>query len=76
MSKPSGNDDLLTRSEAAAELRLTVKCMDNWRCAGRGPTFLKLGGRVVYPRSEIEAFKAAARRTSTLTPAPSRLSAA
>jgi len=64
MTKPIDNE-LLTRPEAAAELRLEVKTMDNWRCAGRGPAFLKLGGRVLYPRSEIEAFKAASRRVST-----------
>jgi hypothetical protein len=54
-------DELLTRPEAAGELRLTIKTMDNWRSAGRGPAFLKLGGRVLYPRSELEAFKRASR---------------
>ena len=59
------NDELLTRPEAAADLRLDIKTMDNWRCAGRGPGFLKLGGRVLYPRSELEAFKAASLRRSS-----------
>jgi hypothetical protein len=55
------NDELLTRPEAADELRLKIKTLDNWRSARRGPVFLKLGGRVLYPRSEIEAFKRASR---------------
>jgi len=43
--------------------------MDNWRTVGRGPKFLKLGGRVLYPRSELNAYKAACLRQGTSVPA-------
>ncbi len=30
----------------------------NWRRAGRGPAFIKLGSKAVYPLSAIEAYEA------------------
>jgi hypothetical protein len=29
----------------------------NWRAQGRGPDFIKVGGRVVYPVAAIEAYE-------------------
>jgi predicted DNA-binding transcriptional regulator AlpA len=55
----------LDRSLAAEYLGLKKKTLDNWRCCGRGPRYLKLGARVLYPQSELDAFKAANLRTST-----------
>jgi hypothetical protein len=37
----------------------------NWRWSGRGPVALKLGGRVVYRLSDVEAFEAAHLQSST-----------
>jgi len=53
------------RKKAAEYLGLQTKTLDNWRTAGRGPRYLKLGARVIYPQSELDAFKAANLRTST-----------
>lgn len=55
----------LNRSEAAEYLGLKTKTLDNWRCAGTGPKYLKLGARVIYPREELDAFRAANLRRST-----------
>jgi predicted DNA-binding transcriptional regulator AlpA len=55
----------LNRSKAAEYLGLKTKTLDNWRSAGRGPRYLKLGARVLYPQTELDAFKAANLRQST-----------
>jgi predicted DNA-binding transcriptional regulator AlpA len=48
--------DLLTELEAAQLTRLKVKTLQSWRLLKRGPRFVKLGRRVLYPRAEIEAY--------------------
>lgn len=53
------------RTEAARYLGLGVRTLDHWRCRGVGPKYLKLGARVLYPQSELDAFKAACLRQST-----------
>jgi hypothetical protein len=45
-------------------LRLAPATLRGWRCAGRGPGFVKIGGRVCYRRSDIEAFIAAGERNA------------
>lgn len=53
------------RFRAAEYLGIALKTLDKWRCAGRGPRYLKLGARVLYPQGELDAFKAANLRQST-----------
>jgi predicted DNA-binding transcriptional regulator AlpA len=53
------------RNGAAEYLGISRKTLDNWRTTGRGPRFLKLGSRVLYPVVELDAFKAANLRSST-----------
>lgn len=55
----------LTTPRAAEYLGLAPKTLDNWRTSGRGPKFLKLGARVLYPQTELDAYKAANLRQST-----------
>jgi hypothetical protein len=43
--------------EAARYLNLSPQTLTNWRCLGRGPRFLKFGGRVVYDHDDLQAFK-------------------
>lgn len=45
--------------------RISARTLSNWRWAGTGPKFLKLGGRVVYPLRDLEAWEA--RRTVVST---------
>jgi len=49
----------LTTVEAAAYLRLQPGTLEVWRCRGRGPAYQKLGRRVVYDRSDLDAFASA-----------------
>jgi predicted DNA-binding transcriptional regulator AlpA len=50
----------LTKSEAAALLRVSKKTLWNWRRANFGPQPIRDGARLLYDRSAIEAFKAGA----------------
>jgi|YNPMSStandDraft_1061717.scaffolds.fasta_scaffold52421_3 excisionase family DNA binding protein len=49
-------DVLLTVREAAARLRISKPTLDRWRFEGRGPRYVRLGTRVLYPRTAIEEF--------------------
>ena len=56
---------LLDETRAARILGLSVKTLRRWRWAGKGPSYRKLGRAVRYAPDDIEAYVAAARRTST-----------
>ena len=56
MPTPPHLDELLTEQAAANALLLAVKTLQNWRVRGFGPAFTRLGRRVVYRRSAIQAF--------------------
>ena len=55
---------------AADFLGVSVRQVRNWRYRGGGPVYSKLGSRVVYDVADLEAFKAARKRTSTSDPGP------
>lgn len=57
--------ELSTTEEAARFLRLQKQTLEQWRLRGTGPTFLKLGRRVVYRREALEKFMAERERRST-----------
>ncbi|MBW4057168.1 MAG: helix-turn-helix domain-containing protein [Proteobacteria bacterium] len=46
----------LTETEAAAEYGMSVHWYRRSRWAGDGPCFIKLGGAILYPRTELESF--------------------
>jgi hypothetical protein len=48
--------DLLTRAEAAAFLRTPAQTLSYWACRRQGPRFTRIGRRVVYRRTDLEAF--------------------
>ena len=50
------SSDRLTTPEAAEYLRLSKARLDMWRSERRGPVFVKLGGKVFYQRSDLDAF--------------------
>lgn len=51
--------------EAAKRLGLSPKTLENWRCLGKGPAFLKVGAKILYDDADLDAFEASCRRTST-----------
>jgi len=52
--------------EAAQLLGISPRTLEKYRCHGSGPTFRKLGGRVVYAIGDLEAWanQSACRSTS------------
>jgi len=57
--------DFVGTAQAARTLRLAKHTLDNMRCAGHGPAYYKLGGRVFYHRRDLKRWLAQARRRST-----------
>jgi hypothetical protein len=48
--------DFLTQDKAAAELKICERTLDRWRRLGEGPPITKLGRRVLYRRSSLQAW--------------------
>ncbi len=50
----------LTVEEVAAryENNISVRTLNNWRTQGRGPEYIKLGGKVVYPLEKLILWEA------------------
>lgn len=46
----------LSRQDAARLLGLSAKTLANWASAGRGPTFYRLGRKVLYPTKDLIAW--------------------
>ena len=63
-------NQLLDEKQAAALLKLSVKCLQGWRVRGGGPPFVKLGRAVRYEVPALEAFVQEAVRRSTSDPGP------
>jgi predicted DNA-binding transcriptional regulator AlpA len=54
------SSDYLTPKELAARWRniVSLSTLDNWRSSqSRGPRYVKIGGRVLYPLAEVEAYE-------------------
>jgi hypothetical protein len=51
---------------------ISPRTLEQWRWQGRGPRYLKIGGRVVYRVSDIEAFEATNLHANTNGPAGDR----
>ena len=49
--------DLLNTKQAARTLGVSHRTLEDWRCTGSGPRFLKLGNRMVrYRLSDLQEF--------------------
>ncbi len=60
------DDPLQNTAEAAMFLGLAPSTLATWRVRrSDGPRFLKIGRKVLYPRSELKRFRAQCMRTST-----------
>lgn len=54
---PVLRDDLLCEKEVAAELKISVKTLQEWRSRRKGgPDFLRFGRTIRYRRSDLAAF--------------------
>jgi hypothetical protein len=54
----------MNQRELAARWGMSVRTLERWRFLRQGPPFLKLGGRVAYCLTDVEAFEGAQRKGS------------
>ncbi|NQW08967.1 MAG: helix-turn-helix domain-containing protein [Alphaproteobacteria bacterium] len=60
----------LNQIDLAARWNISHRTLERWRWTGEGPSFVKLGGRVVYRLEDVEAYERDQIRASTAdTPA-------
>ena len=52
-----GERAYLTSKKLADRWRLSDQTLANWRYAGKGPPFIRVGARVLYPAEGIHAFE-------------------
>jgi helix-turn-helix protein len=65
VSIPDGaDDDLLTLSEVAAILRMSVNTLRWWRQCGKGPRFFKIGRHLVTTIGYLRAWINEQKRTA------------
>jgi len=58
----------LNQDQLARRWSLSARTLERWRSHGKGPCYLRLGGRVAYRLEDIEAFeKAGLHSTATAT---------
>jgi hypothetical protein len=48
----------LNQKELSARWSISHRTLERWRWLGQGPSYLKIGGRVVYRLDDIEAYEA------------------
>ncbi len=58
----------LDEKELARHWRMSPRTLQGWRQQGKGPRYMKIEGRVIYPMSEIEAYEAANLHVNTNGP--------
>lgn len=46
-----------TSAELADRWRLSNQTLANWRHAGKGPPFIRVGARILYPRQAVYSFE-------------------
>lgn len=58
-----GGDDAIplpprmTEKEVAAHWRVTPRTLQRWREEGFGPSWLRIGGRILYTRDEVLGYE-------------------
>jgi excisionase family DNA binding protein len=65
MESPHINFERLSVTEAASYVGLSASTINKLRVFGGGPSFLKLGKRVVYDKRDLDAWLESKRRRST-----------
>jgi excisionase family DNA binding protein len=49
----------LHQNHLARRWCMSPRTLERWRCEGKGPQYLKIGGRILYRLEDIEAFESA-----------------
>lgn len=56
----------ITTSYLARRWGIAPKTLQNWRCVGKGPPYIKIGGRVMYRWGDIEQYEIAQQHNGLL----------
>ena len=56
---------MMNENELATRWNISPKTLQRWRSEGRGPRFMKMSKRVVYPIDEVFDFESKALRAAT-----------
>ena len=51
------NREFLTPKELAARWRLSEQTLSNWRFEKKGPEYIKIGSKVLYPLENVTLFE-------------------
>jgi excisionase family DNA binding protein len=57
------DEKFFTTQEVAELLRVTVRTLERWRAAGKGPALITMGGLIRYRHSDLDAWIEANRST-------------
>jgi hypothetical protein len=49
--------EFLTSKELSSRWRLSDQTLANWRYARKGPPFIRVGGRVLYPVDGVHSYE-------------------
>ena len=60
--------DLLSTNQAAPLAGVKAKTLENWRCLGLGPKFVRVGRLVRYDPEDIRIWREARKASSTSDP--------
>jgi len=63
MNMNTNQRELLTETQAAKRLGLSVKTLQSWRYRRLGPPYIRLGGAVRYVPADLDAWIEAGRVT-------------
>ena len=58
-------DTLFTSDALAERWKISPQTLSQWRWSSKGPKYLKMGRRILYPLKEIELFEARMLRLNT-----------
>ena len=62
----------LNQIDLADRWNISERTLERWRWTGEGPTYLKIGGRVIYRLEDIEAYETENLRVNTAAPPGSK----
>jgi predicted site-specific integrase-resolvase len=65
-------DAHLNEHTLAKRWSISPRTLQRWRQEGKGPAYLKLGGRIAYRLVDVEAWEQEQRRGGTPAPATAR----
>ena len=69
------NDKYLTPKRVSEVFDIAIGTLANWRCQGRGPEYVKLGRKILYPIDSLDRWSRSClvRTVESLDPVDQRL---